>query len=270
MPRPILLTATLLAVFLWVGSTMAAGVAKADNNQESQPAAASEESETDIKPEVTSYVVQRGDYLEKIAKMHDINWPSIFELNESIENPDIIYPDQNLDIPAEDVVLTRTLPAETTMQVPDTYQPKVVAGSTKSTRKVWSTAKPLHAPVPTSITRSAGRHMGVGNALSFVGYPYRYGGSSPAGFDCSGFTQYIAAQQGISLPRTVIAQYNATQRISKGQLEPGDLVFFNAHHVAIYIGSGKVVHAATPSLGVRIDSLESMIAYNGYMGAGRI
>jgi cell wall-associated NlpC family hydrolase len=67
-----------------------------------------------------------------------------------------------------------------------------------------------------------------------------------------------------------MGQYAATQRISKGDLRPGDLVFFNAHHVGMYIGGGQIIHAATPALGVRLDSLASAIAYNGYLGAGRI
>ncbi len=250
MPRPIYL-AVIIAGALWIGSTIPASTAHADT----EPGTATEEEPSG--PNTTPYTVQRGEYLEKIAKAHDINWPSIFELNEDISNPDIIYPNQELDIPDQDVPLTRQLPSETTMTVPDSYKPTVQVKTTSTSAQ-------------TTPKVQAKGNLGVGNALAYVGYPYRYGGNTPAGFDCSGFTQYIASQQGVYLPRTVMGQYSATARISKGELRPGDLVFFNAHHVGIYVGNGNIVHAATPALGVRVDSLAAAIAYNGYLGAGRL
>jgi cell wall-associated NlpC family hydrolase len=225
----------------------------------------SEASSTD-NADVTEYVVQPGDYLEKIAREHSVDWPSIYEINPEIVNPDTIYPFKNIKIPHQNVTLTREIPATSTLKVPAT-QP--VAAKSAAQRLESKKARPART-APVSRPAAVSGRLGLGNALSFVGYPYVWGGNTPAGFDCSGFTQYIAAQQGISLPRTVMAQYGATHRISQAELRPGDLVFFNAHHVGMYIGNGQIIHAATPALGVRIDSLSSAIAYNGYMGAGRI
>ena len=93
-------------------------------------------------------------------------------------------------------------------------------------------------------------------ALQYVGYPYSYGGTTPSGFDCSGFTSYIFAQHGKSLPRTSYAQGAAGVHIPHDQAQPGDLVILNGGgHVAIYLGNGQIVHASTPSTGVKTGSL---------------
>jgi len=83
----------------------------------------------------------------------------------------------------------------------------------------------------------------VGIARSFFGVPYVYGGSSPSGFDCSGFTSYVYRQAGISIPRTASQQQAAATRVSNPQ--PGDLVFFGypAYHVGIYVSPGRMIDA---------------------------
>ncbi|MBK3494802.1 C40 family peptidase [Viridibacillus sp. YIM B01967] len=87
----------------------------------------------------------------------------------------------------------------------------------------------------------------VDQAVKYLGTPYRYGGTTTAGFDCSGFTQYVFQQQGKSITRTSRSQRSETRYTSNP--EAGDLVFFNAGggsitHVAIYMGDGKIVHAS--------------------------
>jgi len=86
----------------------------------------------------------------------------------------------------------------------------------------------------------------VAFAESFVGkVPYVWGGSSPAGFDCSGFTMYVYSNFGVSLPHNAAAQQACTTPVPSGQEQPGDLVFFGspAYHVGLYVGGGSMVNA---------------------------
>ena len=111
-------------------------------------------------------------------------------------------------------------------------------------------------------------------AKTFVGYPYVYGGSSPDGFDCSGFTQYCARQMGYTIQRTATAQLSNGTKVSRENLKPGDLVFFGygstASHVGIYIGDGKFVHAQNSNTGVVITSLSQTYYDSRYLTARRI
>ena len=147
----------------------------------------------------------------------------------------------------------------------------------KSTRKSSSTknktskkATNTTANVPASGNGSSI----VATARKYLGYKYVYGGSSPStGFDCSGFTSYVFKQHGISLNRTAAGQYSNGVAVSRSNLQPGDLVMFGKsgiNHVAIYIGGGQIIHASTPSTGVRIDSLSTGYYNNNYVGARRI
>ncbi|MCH5188675.1 MAG: C40 family peptidase [Oscillospiraceae bacterium] len=91
----------------------------------------------------------------------------------------------------------------------------------------------------------------IATAKSFLGRPYSYGASGPNAFDCSGFTSYVFAAYGISLPRSSAAQSTVGVTVSRSELQPGDLVFFatgssgKVSHVGIYIGNGDIIHAAT-------------------------
>jgi cell wall-associated NlpC family hydrolase len=103
-------------------------------------------------------------------------------------------------------------------------------------------------------------------AYNMRGVPYAFGGTSPYGFDCSGFTQYAFASAGYNLPRMADSQYYAFRKVSSGNLQPGDLVFFStyaagASHVGIYVGNGQFIHAGS-STGVTVSGL-----WDGYWGA---
>jgi cell wall-associated NlpC family hydrolase len=111
----------------------------------------------------------------------------------------------------------------------------------------------------------------VGVAMQYLGTPYVWGGAAPGGFDCSGFVMYVFAQMGVSLPHHAADQFNYGVPVSRDQLEPGDLVFFDGlGHVGIYIGGGQFVHAPHTGDVVKISSLNDSWYAATYVGARRI
>lgn len=105
-------------------------------------------------------------------------------------------------------------------------------------------------------------------ANSFYGSPYVWGGTSPSGFDCSGFVQYVFRQHGVYLPRTAGEQGGAGYGVSASEMKAGDIIIYGGgNHVGIYIGSGKVIHALNPSVGVTVGQWD--LPYNGGVTAIR-
>ncbi|WP_425058176.1 NlpC/P60 family protein [Sporomusa carbonis] len=127
---------------------------------------------------------------------------------------------------------------------------------------------------------SRGRNNGlliesiIQTAKRYQGVPYLWGGTTPNGFDCSGFTQYVFGLNGIRLPRTADLQYELGVPVRYDQLQPGDLVYFSTYepgpsHNGIYIGDGKFI-SATSSRGVTIANMTSSYWGPRYIGAKRI
>ena len=142
-----------------------------------------------------------------------------------------------------------------------------------------------HAPRPFPVGRPADGadvvpHAGApeslaATALALQGTPYVWGGTTPRGFDCSGFTRYVYAQHGISLPRTARHQYRIGDAVAERNIRPGDLVFFSTSapgpsHVGLAIGDGRFVHAPTERAAVRVESLSARYWQRRYLGARRI
>ncbi|HEY9582253.1 MAG TPA: C40 family peptidase, partial [Savagea sp.] len=121
--------------------------------------------------------------------------------------------------------------------------------------------------------KSADQLINIGK--KYMGIKYRYGGTTPAGFDCSGYTQYVFREAGVSIPRTTGSQFGSGQAVAKSNLKTGDLVFFNTSgrgvsHVGIFIQGGKFIHAST-SQGVTITALNDPYYWGKrYIGARRV
>ncbi len=107
-------------------------------------------------------------------------------------------------------------------------------------------------------------------AYSKLGTPYVYGGTGPNGYDCSGFVMMAWRQAGVSLPRVVPDQFNATRRVSRANLQPGDLVFFDSlGHVGLYVGGGTFIHSPHTGSQVKTESLNNAYYSSHFYGAGR-
>jgi hypothetical protein len=151
--------------------------------------------------------------------------------------------------------------------LPHTSAPPVLLPGTGAPPFVRPPGAPPRADTPAPIGNRP-----VEIARQYLGVPYVFGGSNPAtGLDCSGLVQLVYRQVGIALPRTAQLQYAATTRISRDQLEPGDLVFFartyaSPHdwitHVGIYIGGGMQINAPTEGQVVSIQPV-----FSGFWGA---
>lgn len=132
---------------------------------------------------------------------------------------------------------------------------KLEAMQTKNTKNAKNT-KFLNIKISSKTTKKG--TMVVEYAKNFIGVPYLWGGSTPSGFDCSGFTSYVFKHSiGVVIPRTAATQQSFGKNISFNDLKAGDLIFFGnpAHHVGMYIGDGQYIHSPKPGDNVKIANV---------------
>lgn len=117
----------------------------------------------------------------------------------------------------------------------------------------------------------------LSQAYRFLGVPYRRGGTTPKGFDCSGLVYYLHKNIGISLPRTAHAQYLNSSPVAQSELQAGDLVFFRTRrgtqritHVGVYVGDNKFIHSRSPGKRVTITSLSNSYYRARFVRGGRV
>lgn len=149
--------------------------------------------------------------------------------------------------------------------------PTGIVGKVTSARLIALTTKTPATPAPTATDKGTAI---IATAKQYMNTPYVWGGSSPSGFDCSGFTSYVMAQNGITIPRTAALQFGSGTPVDKTNLKTGDLVFFTtytagASHVGFYLGDGNFIHSSSAAGKVTISSLSSTYYTEHYIGARR-
>ncbi|NLI92317.1 MAG: C40 family peptidase [Peptococcaceae bacterium] len=197
--------------------------------------------------------------------------------SNSAQNMDDNKPDQTIETPAqpqqEKPQAIQTAQAKSTQAKAVTASAKRVSPTPAPSRSQTSgTTAP--AVSTSSITTSSKALAIVSTAKQYLGVRYVWGGTTPSGFDCSGFTKYVFAKNGITLPRISRDQYNVGKSVAFNNLQPADLVFFSmdgdriTDHVGIYIGNGQFIQASS-SNGVMISSMSSYWK-SRYLGAKRV
>lgn len=130
------------------------------------------------------------------------------------------------------------------------------------------------ASTPRSDGRASVGDEVAATALAMSGAPYRYGGTSPSGFDCSGLVYFAYDRSGIKVPRTTRSQYKQAKRVPMKELRAGDLVFFRiagkVSHVGLYTGDGRFVHAPSSGRSVMISRLDSDYWRKRLVATGRL
>jgi peptidoglycan DL-endopeptidase CwlO len=148
--------------------------------------------------------------------------------------------------------------------------PTVTVTTTDTTPTDTTTTAPAPVPDTPAAPLPAGHPDAASIAARYLGVPYVWGGATPAGFDCSGLVVYVYAQLGIALPHYTVALWALGVAVPRNQLQPGDLVFFDAlDHVGIYIGANEFIHAPQTGDVVKVSTLSGSYAA-GYVGARRI
>lgn len=168
-----------------------------------------------------------------------------------------------------------TTPSATPTPTPKPTPKTTPKPAAKSTPAPAPKTTPAPSPKVITTTTSGVASKIISTAKSYLGVPYVWGGTSPQGFDCSGYIQYVFNKNGIVLPRVTSDQYTAGVSVSKVNLKPGDLVFFETYkpgpsHVGIYLGSNQFIHASSGAEKVTISNLTSTYYTSHYIGARRV
>ena len=198
-----------------------------------------------------THKVKQGDTLSAIAQKAKISVAELKRLNN--------LPGNHLKLGQVLVVGAKPVTVE-----------KAVVAQTPSTEKS-TIVRELTRDIPVDADASIFEKT----ALSFLNTPYRFGGSSENGIDCSGFVQKVFKEFNLKLPRTAREQYTLGTKVPKGDLQLGDLIFFRTYakypsHVGIYIGDNKMIHASSRNRGVVVSSIDSKYFRKRYLGAKRL
>jgi cell wall-associated NlpC family hydrolase len=222
------------------------------------------------------HVVSAGETLRDIALAEKVDLGSLIDFNQ-LDDPELIRVGQVVlvPVPANQQAATAATPTPSTATpFPAAPTPQATPAPAKTPAPAGAVARPA-APVATPPTGAPSDGL-AGAGLKFLGAAYVFGGSSPSGFDCSGFVWYVARQIGKPLSRGMFGEYNSGSHPAREELKAGDLVFFQntyspgLSHNGIYIGNGQFVHAADEAAGVTISSLNVAYWSSHWFGATRL
>lgn len=208
------------------------------------------------------YAIKTGDTLWKIASTYGVSLDELINANPGM-NPDKLMVGQQIYLPSGAVEGQDSSSEEAdTDDQDDTTDEETPVVSRGGGRAI-------------SLDCSADEL--VEYAKEFLGVPYQYGGATPDGFDCSGFTQYVVANFDGYLPHSSSEQYSYGISVEKDELQPGDLVFFSSSgdsskigHVGIYVGDGKFIHAPQAGGSVELSNMTNVYFAQYYYGAVRM
>jgi peptidoglycan DL-endopeptidase LytE len=221
------------------------------------------------------YTVQSGDTLWKISQANQISVADLKAWNQLTS--DTLYVNQKLSLlaPHSHETTYTVQSGDTLWKISTRFnlsvtQLKSINNLTSDTIRVGQVLKvsSAAATLPAPQTTVSKAQMVINVANKYIGTPYLWGGNTPAGFDCSGYTKYVFEQVGISIPRTAATQWSGLKPVSTPN--PGDLVFFETYapgptHVGIYLGNNKFIQAG--SSGVSIADMTNTYWKPRYLGA---
>ena len=241
---------------------------KAEIEKQEEAKKQEEQKQEEIKPIKTAYIKETKVNVRKEANQNSEVITKL-KLNTSVE----VYSEENgwskVKVDGKEGYISTELLSDKKVEKTEN---KTTSRSATTTRK----ANKEENNQETTTTAVSGKGATVvETAKKYIGCKYVYGASGPNSFDCSGFTSYIFRLHGVNLNRTAKGQYSNGTAVARNSLQPGDLVMFGPsvsgiNHVGIYIGGGKIVHAANPSRGVTIDSITSGYYNKNYVGARRV
>ena len=219
----------------------------------------------------TTATVKSGDSLYAIAQEYGVSVASLREANPNLGNSLTVgqslivnNPTKNPAAASSSSQQAQASSASSQQQAPQARtannQQAAQSNNNQQQNNNNQAAQASSQAQQSSTTRTGSGNNVVSYAESFIGVPYVYGGTTPSGFDCSGFVQYVYNHFGKSLPRTTTQQENCGTQIPVSQAQPGDLYFWgnkgSAYHVAICVGNGKYIAAPEPGQSVSIGSTQ--------------